>query len=528
MTRDPSDLTVGSFSEAAPWTLDHPEALPWRRGLAAVRAEVRAEVPTLLAPRRRPPGRRVVNVLRHLGGALGPWALRDRKVGGTTSRAGLSRRLRIAFERLGPTYIKLGQILSSGEGIFPPELVDQFKLCRDQVPPEPFRVVRQVIEDDLGRPIDQVFRWVERTPVAAASVAQVHAATLRTGETVVVKVQRPTVADLVRQDLRVMAWLAPHLVGRIRVSALANPPALVELFAETIAEELDFRLEAENMLDLAGTFAQLGQRGYVVPRPHPELVTRRVLVMERLDGFAFDDVSGMRDAGVDTEALIRTGMVASLEGAILHGIFHGDLHGGNLFVLPDGRVALLDFGITGRLDKARRVALLRLLMGGAANDVRGQLAALRDLGALPPDTDLDWVIRELHLDRPPIDPAALTGDELVKELQQIIKALLGIGARFPKELMLFVKNMVFVDSAIGRLAPDLDLLGEIANVSLYFATHHGDRIAADVGIDPRNVDLDLSALRATLGVSDPNQPLTHRDLIARRETIRRNLAKRTR
>ena len=279
---------------------------------------------------------------RRLGAAVALWALRERRSDAPeVRRAGISRRLRVAAERLGPTYIKLGQIISAGEGIFPAELVNEFKLCRDQVPAEPFQVVRQVIEEDLGRPLQDTFRWVDRSPLAAASIAQVHAATLRTGESVVVKVQRPAVARLVRDDLRVMAWLAPKLVGRIPVTALANPPALVELFAQTIAEELDFRLEAENMVDLARTFAELGQRGYVVPRPHPELVTRRVLVMERLDGFRFDDVVGMRDAGVDTEAVIRTGMIATLEGAILKGIFHGDLHGGNLFVQPDGRTALL-------------------------------------------------------------------------------------------------------------------------------------------------------------------------------------------
>ena len=160
-----------------------------------------------------------------------------------------------------------------------------------------------------------------------------------------------------------MAWLAPHLVGRIPVAALANPPALVELFAETIVEELDFRLEAANMLDIATVLAELDQRGYVVPRPHPSLVTRRVLVMERLSGFKFDDVAGMHDAGIDTEEVVRTGMIAFMEGAMIHGIFHGDLHGGNLFVLPDGRTALLDFGIVGRLDDARRRAFLRLMLG---------------------------------------------------------------------------------------------------------------------------------------------------------------------
>src|SRR5690606_33363665 len=275
-------------------------------------------------------------------------------------------------------------------------------------------------------------------------------------------------------------------------------------------------------------FAELDQRAYVIPRPHPTLVTQRVLVMERLDGFRFDDVVGMRGAGVDTESVIRTGMVGFVEGAILHGIFHGDLHGGYLFVLPDGRTALLDFGITGRLDDTKRLAFLRLLMAGSANDVMAQLAALRDLGVLPPDADLYRVVRELRLDQPPVDPAALSGEQLVSELQQMVKALLGVGARMPKELMLFVKNMVFIDGAIARLAPDLDLFGEITYLSIYFATRHGDRIMADVGIDPRRIDLDLSGIKAGFGVDEGTDRLTHRDLRRRRETIRRNLSARRR
>ncbi|HEX6568605.1 MAG TPA: AarF/UbiB family protein [Acidimicrobiales bacterium] len=520
----PTDLDKGSFSDTPPWTIDDPDALVWRQGLADVRAQVVAEVPALTTPGRWPPGSRLVTVTHRLGAAVALWALREKRAGGTVSRSGVSRRLRRAAERLGPTYIKLGQIISSGEGIFPAELVDEFKLCRDRVPAEPFRAVREVIEADLGRPLEQVFRWVDRSPLAAASIAQVHAATLRTGERVVVKVQRPTVATLVRDDLRVMAWLAPKLVGRIPITALANPPALVELFAQTITEELDFRLEAENMLDIARTFAELGQRGYVVPRPHPTLVTPRVLVMERLDGFRFDDVVGMRDAGVDTEAVVRTGMIGFVEGAILHGIFHGDLHGGNLFVLPDGRTALLDFGITGRLDEPKRLAFLRLLMAGSANDLMSQLAAMRDLGVLPADADLDRVVRELKLDQPVVDPTAMSGEQLVAELQQVIKALLGLGARMPKELMLFVKNMVFVDAAIASLAPDLDLFAEIAQLSLYFATRHGDRILADVGIDPRGIELDLSGVKASFGLDETTESLTHRDIQQRRETIRRSLA----
>jgi ubiquinone biosynthesis protein len=423
---------------------------------------------------------------------------------------------------LGSTYIKLGQIISSGEGLFPPELVEEFKRCRDQVPPVPFDTVRAVVEADLGGALESVFASFDREPLAAASIAQVHLATLPGGEEVVVKVQRPTVSALVRRDLKVMSWLAPHLVGRIKVTALANPPALVELFAETIVEELDFRIEASNMIDVARVLRDLEQDGYVVPRPHPVLVTPRVLVMQRLSGFKFDDVAGMRGAGIDTEAVIRTGMVAFMEGALIHGVFHGDLHGGNLFVLPDGRTALLDFGIVGRLTGPRRMAFLRLMLNATTNNVVGQVEALRDLGALPADTDIAAVIRDLNLDSP-VDPTTLSGEELVQEVQRVVKAMLGYGARMPKELMLYVKNLVFLDGAIARLAPDLDLLGEIASISMMFAQRHGERLGRELGIDHTAVEINLDSVKATLGVELTTNTMTYRDLQRRRELIQRRM-----
>ena len=449
------------------------------------------------------------------------WYVRDR--GKSSSKAGLSRRFRVAAETLGPTFIKLAQIISAGEGVFPPELVAECKRCRDQVPPVPYDEVVAVVEAELGKPLFQVFRSFDPEPVAAASIAQVHGAVLRSGESVVVKVQRPGIDEVVRRDLRVLSWLAPFLVGRIPVSALANPPALVELFAETIVEELDFRLEAQNQLDIARSFTELGQTGYVVPRPHPRHVTRRVLVMERLDGFHFDDTQGIVDAGIDTQQIIRTGMIGFMEGGMIHGIFHGDLHGGNLFVMPDGRTALLDFGIVGRLSEARRVALLRLLVAGTSNDVRGQLAAIRDLGALPADSDLDAVMVDLGLDGPPLDPTTLTPDELVAELNRVIKALLGYGATMPKELMLFAKNMVFIDGAIATLAPDLDLLGEIAHLAAYFVGTHGARIAGDVGIDPASYEVDLTSVKGSFGLDQATESLSYRELQQRRELIRTRL-----
>jgi ubiquinone biosynthesis protein len=516
----PGDSSVGAFSPEEPWTVV-PERLTWNRGLDAVRSATAASVPRLLARRRLPPGTRVLRVGASLGAAIAAWALTDRRHGAPRSRAGLSRRLRVAFEGLGPTFIKLGQILSSGEGVFPPELVAEFKLCRDQVPAEPFAAVRRIVEADLGRPLSEVFGAFDPVPLAAASIAQVHAATLRTGEQVVVKIQRPSVASLVKRDLAAMSWIAPLLVGRIPVTALANPPALVELFAETIAEELDFRLEAQSMLDVAAVLVRSVQRSIVVPRPHPDLVTRRVLVMERLDGFAWGDTARMRTAGIDTAEVLHSALIAFLEGAMLYGVFHGDLHGGNLFVRSDGRVALLDFGITGHLDEPQRLALLRLVVGATANDVIGQLEALRDLGAFPPDVDLARVVVDLGLDRPPLDPLQLSVEQLTTEIRELTKRLLGYGVRMPKELMLFVKDLLFLDGAMTLMAPDVDLLGEIMKVVVYFHTHHGERIARDIGV-PLEAEpvVDLDAMRAAFGFADTPGPVTHRELQRRRQVIR--------
>jgi len=517
------DLELGAFTEQGPWVVD-PDHLVWKRGLDRVRARTRAEVPRLVGRGRVPPIGRFFRVSIAIAGALGPWYARER--GTPASRAGIARRLRRQFERLGSTYVKLGQIVSAFDGLFPDELVDEFKKLRDQVPPERFAAVRGVIEADFGRPMETIFEEFAEEPIAAASIAQVHAARLITGEEVVVKVQRPRVAALVREDLRALSWLGPLLVGRIPVAALANPPALVELFAEQVVEELDFRLEAENMLDLARVFAVTGQRTMLVPRPHPYWVSRRVLVMERLRGFAFDDVESMHAAGLDTNAILRAGLIACLEGALIHGVFHGDLHGGNLLVQPNGRTVLFDFGITGRLAEAQRLAFLRLLITGTAGDVRGQLRALRDLGAFPPDTDLDAVYVDLELDQPVKDPTRMSADELVTEMQELVKKLLAYGARAPKNLMLFVKNLMFLNAATATLAPDLDLLGEIAHVHAYFLEHHGERLARELGMDPAQAEVDVDAVKASLLVPTEVERLTFRDLQERRRLILERMQKR--
>src|SRR5713101_3198487 len=521
----PRDLEFGAFSDEGPWVLDL-EQIPWQWEIDRIRRGTRQEVPRLLAPGRLPPIGRLARTLTAIGGALAGWlAFEWRR---PPSRAGISRRLRRAFEGLGSSYVKLGQIISGGEGLFPDELVNEFKLLRDQVPPESFADVRTVIEVDFGAALGEIFEWFDETPIAAASIAQVHAARLVTGEEVVVKVQRPRVAQLFRDDIAALAWLAPKLIGRIPVAALANPPALVELFAETVIEELDFRLEAQNMLDIARVLAETRQRGLIVPRPHPTLVTKRVLVMERLRGFAFDDVESMHAAGIDTHELLQAGLIASLEGAMIYGVFHGDLHGGNLVVQPDGRTALFDFGMTGRLGEHQRLAFMRLLLYGTTGDQRGQLAALRDLGAFPADTDLDALAADLDLDGPVKDPTQMSADDLRAEMLKGTRKLLGYGARVPKELMLFVKNMMFLNSATAILAPDLDMLEQMMTIYAYFAQTHGDRIMREVGIDAGHATPDPDAIRAAFLVDSDVETLTFRDLQARRDDIRHKLQSRRR
>jgi ubiquinone biosynthesis protein len=229
----------------------------------------------------------------------------------------------------------------------------------------------------------------------------------------------------------------------------------------------------------------------------------------------------MRAAGIKTEEVLRAGVVSFLEGAMLYGVFHGDLHGGNLLVQPDGRVALLDFGITGRLVEERRVAFLRLVMGGTLNDVRAQVQALRDLGALDPHADIEQVIADLGLDAPPQDVVEMSAEELTRQLRDLTKQLLGYGAKMPKELMLFVKDILFLDGAVATLAPDIDLLGEVASISAYFASRHGGRIASEIGIDPRERPTDLDSVRSSLGVAPETDRLSYREIQERRALLRR-------
>lgn len=519
-----TDTDWGAFTTDGPWDL---HAIPpnWLHAVDRHRAAA-AATSSQMRSRRLPPPTRVAAAGAVLGSKVARWAVRDR--GTTNSVSGLSRRLRDGFVDLGATYIKLGQILSAGEGIFPADLVAEMRMLRDQVPAEPFRTVQTTLEEEFGRPFTDVFSSFDAVPLAAASIAQVHAATLRDGHDtpVVVKVQRPGIAKRVAADVAAMTYAAPKLVGRIPIAALANPPALVDVFADTIAEELDFRVEAANMLDVARALAP-GSRAIVVPRPHPELVSRRVLVMERFDGFAFDDVDGAVAAGVDPHNVVQAALIAFLEGLLLHGIFHGDLHGGNLLIRPDGTVGLLDFGICGRLTDRERQGFMRLMSSVTDPDPYKQLGALIDLGALPDDCDIEALINDLDLAAPVVkDPTKMAPEQLVDELGTIVSTLLASGARLPKSFVLFVKDMVFFDGAMATWTPDVDLFDQIGKIGMHFAFRHTREIAAAIGKDESEVtgEIDAANLRRTFGIDGTDESFTWSQMRKRREQINARLA----
>ena len=434
----------------------------WLDGLAMQRAMLRDEIPRILAGDRgghmTRRGATIVGSALRQGAGLAlvdrPWARTD--LDGSRAAA---RRARLLFESLGPTFIKLGQIVSGGPGLFPDDLVEEFASCRDAVPPVRWEEARQVLAEDLPGGAN-VFAHIDREPFAAASIAQVHHAALPDGRDVVVKIQRPGLARRVRADLELLALFSRSGLRFSRALEAANPLAVVEYAAETLLEELDFRLEAENQLDVSEAVRRSEiHDGVAVPRPHPVLVTRRVLTMERLHGFPFSESQAALDAGIDTVAMLRAGMSCFLEGAMVHGVFHGDLHGGNVLVCHDGRYGILDYGIVGRLSPAERRAFASMMAGIVTGDIEAQVLAMQEMGALPADADPAAIAAEVpHL--PFFELRMPTAAEIAEMMKGMVHTLLRLQFRLPKLLVLLAKNLIFLDDTIARYAPGFDLAGE--------------------------------------------------------------------
>jgi ubiquinone biosynthesis protein len=495
----------------------------WIRQAHVTRRAISSGIPRLVNAPTIPPVFRLTHTTLRFAWALLTWKVMDRRLSPKQRTESLYRRLRIAAERLGPTYVKLAQLISAAEGVFPQALVDECSRCRDQAKASNWRKIRRIIRKDLGRRSD-VFATFEEKPFAAASIAQVHNAVLLDGSDVVVKIQRPAIHKKVVRDLRVLAWVAPRLVGKIPVAALTNPPALVQLFAETISEELDFRLEVANLFEIRRALAT-GERGrWVAPEPLLDLTSARVIVMSRVTGVPLTRLDSEKLPEQVARETFRSMVEALLEGAALHGIFHGDLHAGNLFISDDGVIGLVDFGMVGRLDHERRLSFLRYVTGLMSGDVRAQVLAVRDLGAFPPDADIDELVDKLQLNRVDFDPLQLTEEQFVAEFQQLLKELLVSGARIPKELMLFVKNFAYLASFIQKLDPDMDLLSEFSTISAGFLTKHGFRVSAELGLGAQDLEVSESSFRRAAGIRDDVEVLTWRDLSNRRDIIKSRLS----
>ena len=485
------------------------------------RTEIQKSIPNLVQRPKFPPIRRLLLTIFTFGKAFTAWKIIDARKNDEEKKVALYKRIREAAENLGPTYVKLAQLISAAEGVFPEALITECKKCRDEVQAEPWNTAKKTIENELG-PLKNIFESVEPVPIAAASIAQVHSATLNDGSSVVIKIQRPKIQDQVTSDLKVMAWLAPKFVGRIPIAALTNPPALVELFAETICEELDFQLEVANLFELERALRGNSKNSWKFPVPNLDYVTSKIIVMSEIKGVSLGNANEMEMDSEEVADVFRQMVDGLLEGAVIHGIFHGDFHAGNVFLEQGKGIGLVDFGITGRLNGERRTAFLRYVAGLMTGDVEAQISGLRDLGAFPPDSDIETLIKDFKLERDDFDPLEMSEEEFVEEIRLLVKDLLTHGARIPKELMLFVKNFAYLSSVIQNLSPEMDLLEEFEKISSGFFTRNGVRVATEVGFSVTTDDISDQSFRRVAGLRDTEKTLTWNALQNRRnEAIER-------
>jgi aarF domain-containing kinase len=364
--------------------------------------------------------------------------------------------VRRGFEELGPTYIKLGQLVASSQGLFPERYSLEFRKCLDRVRPFPFADVEATLRADLGRDPKEVFESIDPKPLASASIAQVHVAKMRDGQDVVIKVQRPKIGEMVEADLRVLK-VAARVMNAMPLGDLANPVGVVEDFESNIREELDFRREAENMTEFNRIMKEHGQTRVAAPRIIPELVTPRVLVMERFFGGRVDEVDKLKAANIDGEEILLLGMRAWFQCLILHGFFHGDVHAGNLMALSDGRIGFLDFGIVGRFGRERREQVTDYLMAFSSGDFRKLAEVMHAMGSMGGDVDLEAVAKDLARAYEPLLAKEDSAMKYADVIPAIMRTAVRHGMRMPRDFVLVVKQMLYFDRYAKLLAPKLNV-----------------------------------------------------------------------
>ncbi|MGQ9583741.1 MAG: ABC1 kinase family protein [Thermoplasmatota archaeon] len=368
-----------------------------------------------------------------------------------------STRFRMLLEELGPTFIKLGQMLSTRPDLVPDDFALELGRLRDDAPPIPFERVRRRLEEELGPGAMKRFASFEEKPMAAASIGQVHAASLAgTGERVAVKVQRPGITASIRADIEILKRLAGLLERTFSSIERFNVPGMIGEFEHMILRELDYTIELRSIERFRANMA--GVEGVVVPGVHPELSTRRVLTMEFIDGVSVDDLDALRRWKLDTRRLAEIAGRAYIKQIFIDGFFHADPHHGNLFALRDGRLCFLDFGAIGYLDAATRDRASQFYISLMRGDAAGAARALMELAGASPSTldarKLEWDLRDFA------DYSLLKRDnvELDRGMnQRIVTIALKHGLTPPTSFVLLERALAELEGVCRALDPEFDI-----------------------------------------------------------------------
>ena len=383
------------------------------------------------------------------------------------------------FADLGPTYVKFGQIIASSPGAFGEQLSREFRSLLDSVPPADTAEVHKLLAAELGADPSELFASFSEEPFASASIAQVHFATLHTGEEVVIKIQRPGIRRRVAADLQILKRFA-QVAELAKTGRRLSAKDVVADFADNLAEELDFRIEAQSMEAwVSGLHSSPLGRNIKVPNVHWEFTSERVLTMERVHGVRIDDIAAIREQGFDGTELVKALLFSTFEGGLRHGLFHGDLHAGNLLVDAKGRIVFLDFGIMGRIDPRERWLLRELvyaLLVKKDHAAAGKILVL--MGAVGNTKPEPEAAKDLEAFAAPLTLKSL-GDMSYADIGRQLSTLAdAYDVKLPRELVLIGKQFLYVERYMKLLAPkwqmmsDPELTGYFANFMVEVSREH--------------------------------------------------------
>jgi predicted unusual protein kinase regulating ubiquinone biosynthesis (AarF/ABC1/UbiB family) len=366
--------------------------------------------------------------------------------------------IRLFCEDMGPTFIKFGQIIASSSGLFPDRYTKEFQKCLDRVRPFAFEEVERIIRDELGPERAAKLLELEAKPLASASIAQVHTATLDDGTKVVVKVQRPGIDGRTRADMKIMRAMAMVVAKLKRDVELANPVGVVEDFAATLREELDFRKEAANLERFNEIMVELGHKNIRAPVPHLGLTTRKVLVMERFIGTRVDHYDEIVARGVDAETALVNGLRAWFQCVVFYGFFHGDVHAGNLMLLDNEDLGFLDFGIVGRFSDQERFLVTDYMIAFSSGNYKKLAEVMIEMGgAGGAKLDMDAFVKDLGETYSPLLKLSFAEVNYAEFLPGIQKTATRHRVKMPKEFILITKQLLYFDRYAKALAPKLNV-----------------------------------------------------------------------